>query len=315
MIDHFLEQAILTIDNTPIREWTGPLYIRRNFCFALWYLAYRPNSNPVDKHYVFQDQILRIIGDGYVDDVRELLSTDLRPYVQEVIIDGRVCYAISPDDLTKIHFVLDKYYQVGRDRLPYLSISSQSYVSALYRTDSNVKQLIMNALNRVFNESPMGRLVRITPGPEESLFLEYEQPGEKPWLSLIFVHPHERALNTDEMLRACGRINNVRSDFMRNRTTDVIDLPVLLIAPPGANFQAFRTPNNNPYTYHLTPLSSQRFFQKLEKDIFDVGFNAADVAAVFPAIFPFAKGADSPLSELKAIARLQEAVQKKTSAS
>ena len=315
MIDHFLEQAIVSIDTTLIRNWTAPLYIRRNFLYALWHVSYRPNSNPVDKHYIPRDQVLRIVGEGYANDVDELVNDELHQFVQATIIDGRPVYAIAPDDLANIHFVFNTYYQVARERQPYLNMSAHTYTNALFRSDSKLRPTLTSASQQIFNGSQNAGSVNITPGPEDSIFLDYNEDGETPWKALVFVCPHDRALSLEQMYALCGQINDVRTEYMELYNKDVSNFPALLIAPPGSNFQAFRVPNSNPYTYHLTPLSSQRLFQKLESDIFGGGWNHSEVAASFPAIFPFANGPLSPLSELRAVERLKTALQQKKSIS
>lgn len=304
MIDHYLENAIEGIDTTPIRNWTVPLYIGRNFLYYMWYITYRPGSNLSKLVTVPRADILKYTGTGYTKDIEKLVATDLADYIKVIEHQGTPSYQIKTDDLNKIQTVFGHHYRVTDTKLPYLDISSHAYTQAFFYPGSDLRGIVHQAFRSIFNPDGQPRNVNITLGDRNSLYLEH--PDQ--WQCLVVVHQHEQSLNIQEMDTLCGPINRLRGLYGKPE-----QVPVLLIAPPGNSFEAFRAPNQNPYTYHLTPLSSQRLFQKLETEVFNKGWKASELADVFPALFPFDAGENTALSELRAIERLVAALTEKKS--
>jgi hypothetical protein len=311
MIDHYLDNVIQTIDGTPVRAWTPNMYVSRNFLYALWYFSHGPRTNTARTVNILRSSVMAYIGEGYARQVHDLLNGGpLGEYIREIEQGGQQYYTIKTEDLGRIEQVLDKYYAVSRQALPLLNVSSHQLTQHMLNDDGAVVGVLRNAFVRLFTDG-LQRHAEVTPAGENFFSIRCQAQ----WQCIVAVFPARTALSLERMYILCGTVNKVRSQFVETYACEIDALPVLLFAPPGADYDAFRAANDNPYTYHLTPLGTQRFFTKMQTEILDKGYSTADIAESFPAIFPFSNGPQSPLSELRAIERLYAAIAQKKSSS
>ncbi len=298
MIDKYLEQVISQLDNTSVNDWQPDLVLPRNFLFYFWLIKYAPETNRSKFVEINKSLLLKYLGVGYEKNLETILvETELAEYVKIIQSSEITTYQILSDSMSKVQQVFERHYRLSQV-LPFVDMSVTDYTRLFFSGDNQAVTQIQRAFQKLFNAISGTNPVFLAPGTDNTFSVHAPN-----WSCIIGVYSNASALNTAQMNEISAELNDARFRYNQMNPVEGI-IPILLFAPNGDSFKAFRAPQTNPYTYHLTPLASLRFFRKIQTELFDNGWTHGELGEYFDAIFPFHIGQNSGLSELRAIERL-----------